>query len=111
MLRPVKDKLGLKVIGIYCLPCECCMVGAGQTGKDIQARCKEHTRYACLNQMEKSAVVEHRFQTGHNIDFSGISILDKATGFMDQILKEATKIRLHANNFNRNGGFILSHSW
>jgi hypothetical protein len=37
-------------------------------------------------------VAEHRFETGHNIDFSGISVLDKATGFMDQIRKEVIEI-------------------
>jgi hypothetical protein len=32
MLRPIKDKLGLKVAGIYCVPCECGKVYVEQTG-------------------------------------------------------------------------------
>jgi hypothetical protein len=30
MLRMKKDRLGLKVAGIYCVPCECGKVYAGQ---------------------------------------------------------------------------------
>lgn len=67
VLRP-KDKLGLKVAGIYCVPCECSKVYVGQTGRSIQTRCKEHE--ICLCQSEKSTVAEHRFETGHTIDFS-----------------------------------------
>jgi hypothetical protein len=44
-------------------------------------------------------VVEHRFETGQSVDFSSISILDKATAFMDRIIKEATEIRLHLRIF------------
>jgi hypothetical protein len=39
-------------------------------------------------------VAEHRFETGHRIDFSTTSILDKAPGYMDCMIKEAVKIRL-----------------
>jgi hypothetical protein len=58
----------------------------------------------------KSAVAEHRFDTGRNIDFKNISILDKATGYMDHVIKEATEIRLQPKNFNRDGGFTFSRS-
>ena len=30
---------------------------------------------------------------------------------MDRIVKEAVQIQLHAENFNRKAGFILSHTW
>jgi hypothetical protein len=58
MLRPVKDKLGLKVAGIYCVPCKCSSVYVGQTGRSIKTRCKEHMRYIRLGQPEKSTVAE-----------------------------------------------------
>jgi hypothetical protein len=48
---------------------------------------------------------------GHNIDFSSISILDEATGYMDHVIKEAIEIRLHLRSFNRDDGFTLSQSW
>jgi hypothetical protein len=58
-----------------------------------------------------SVLVEHRFETGHNIDFGHISILDKAAGYMDCMIKEVIKIRLHPRNFNWDDGFILSWPW
>jgi hypothetical protein len=30
---------------------------------------------------------------------------------MDRLVKEATEIQLHTNNFNRDNGFMLSQAW
>jgi len=43
-------------------------------------------------------VGEHIFETRHNINFSSISILDKATGYMDRVTMEVIEIRLHPRN-------------
>jgi hypothetical protein len=56
-------------------------------------------------------MAEHKFETCHNTEFGSITILDKAPGYMDHLIKEALKIRLHPRNFNRNRGFSLSLSW
>jgi hypothetical protein len=45
------------------------------------------------------------------MNFSSTSILDKATGYMDHMIKEAIEIRLHPRNFNRDRGFTLSETW
>jgi hypothetical protein len=111
MLGSVKFKLGLKVPGIYCTPCESGKVYIGQTGRTIETQCKEHKRHIHLGQPDKPAVAEHSIEAGHNIDFNNITILDKVTGCMDLIVKEATEICLHPNNFNRAGGFNLSRAW
>jgi hypothetical protein len=111
MLRPVKDDLGLKVHGVYQILCECGRVYVGQTGRSIEARYKEHMRHVRLKQPDKSAVAEHNFKTGHHIDFSSISVLDKTTGYMDRLVKEAIEIQLSTGNFNRDGGFMLSWAW
>jgi hypothetical protein len=42
---------------------------------------------------------------------SSTSILDRAAGYMDHLIKEATDIRLNFNNFNRECGFRLRHAW
>jgi hypothetical protein len=55
--------------------------------------------------------VQNRFETGHNTDFNHTSILDKATEYMDHMIKKAIEIRLHPNNFNRGIAFTLSQSW
>jgi hypothetical protein len=91
MLRSIK-KLCLKVSGVYCVPCECREVYIGQAGRSIGTRCKEQMRYKRLGQSEKSVVAEHRFKTGHSTVFSNTTILDKATGCMDRIIKEAIEI-------------------
>jgi hypothetical protein len=111
MLRPIQDKLGLKVASLYCVPCDCSRVCVGQTGRFIKTGSKEHMRHIRMGQPEKSAMAEHRNDTGHSIDFKSISILDKATGYMDSIIKEAIEIRLHPNKFNRDSGLTLSRSW
>jgi hypothetical protein len=45
------------------------------------------------------------------MDFSGTSISHRTSGYVDRLLKEEIEIRLNKNNFNRNGGLILSHAW
>jgi len=64
-----------------------------------------------LDQLEKSAVAEHSINTGHQIDFNNISVLDRASGYMDCLIKEAIQIRLNYKNFNRDSGFTLSRAW
>jgi hypothetical protein len=68
-------------------------------------------RHVHLKQPNKSAVVEHNFNTGHRIDFSSTSVLDKTTGYIDCLVKEAIEIRLNTGNFSRDGGFMLSWAW
>jgi hypothetical protein len=68
-------------------------------------------RHVRLDQPEKSAVAEHSINTGHQIDCNNVSVLDRASGYMDHLVKEAIQIRLNYNNFNRDSGFTLSRSW
>jgi hypothetical protein len=99
--RSVKDDLGLNVLGIYCIPCECGKVYAGQTGRSIETRCKEHRRHIRLEQPDKSAVAKHSFNTGHCIDFSSTIVLDRTSSYVDRLVKEAIVICLNNINFNR----------
>jgi hypothetical protein len=110
LLRTAKDDLGLKIPGVYHIPCECGKVYIGQTGRSIEARCKEHMRHIRLDQPEKS-VAEHSINTGHQIDFNNVSVLDRASGYVDCLVKEAIQISLNQNNFNRDNGFALSWAW
>jgi hypothetical protein len=63
----------------------------------------------CLVQHVDTAEVN--FNTGHCIDFSSTSVLDKTTGYMGHLMKEAIEIRLNTRNFNRDSGFMLSQAW
>lgn len=85
------------------------MFHLGQTDRTMETRCKEHIRH-CLVQPKKSAVAVHRFETGYDVDFSRKSILDKATGYMNRMIKEAIETRLHPRTFSMDGGFTLSRS-
>jgi hypothetical protein len=57
----------------------------------------------------KCAVAEH-FNTGHRIEFSSTSVLDKTAGYMDRLVKETIEIRLNTRNF-KVGGFMFSRAW
>jgi hypothetical protein len=111
MLRTVKDDLGLKVPGVYSVLCECREVYVGQTGRSIDVKCKEHMRHVCLNQLEKSVVAEQSINTGHHVDFNNISVLDRASGYMDHLIKKTIEIRVNYETFNRDSGFTLSWAW
>jgi hypothetical protein len=84
-------------------PYECGKVYIGQTGRSI--------RHMWLDQQEKSAVAENSINTGHQIDFSNVSLLDRASGYMDRLVKEAIQIRLNHKNFSRDNGLILRQAW
>jgi hypothetical protein len=68
-------------------------------------------RHIGLDQPEKSAVAEHSINAGHKIDFNNVSVLDRASGYMDRLVKEAIQKRLNQNNINRDNGFTLSRAW
>jgi hypothetical protein len=80
-------------------------------GRFIEARCKEHMWHIRLDQLEKPVVAEHSLNTGHQINFSNITILDRTSGYMDRVVKETIHIRLNRKNFNRDNGFNLSQAW
>jgi hypothetical protein len=76
-LRPLKDHLGVKYPGVYCVPCECGKMYVGQTSRNIGIRCKEHMRHLRVGQPEKSAMAEH-MDTGHSMKFNNTCRLAKA---------------------------------
>ncbi|KAJ4426516.1 hypothetical protein ANN_27330, partial [Periplaneta americana] len=76
------------------------------TGRTIMERCKEHQRSIRLYYPDKSAVAQHSLETGHKIDFSATTILDKTSGYWDLVIKEAIEIQLDVNNFNRDGNIV-----
>jgi hypothetical protein len=111
LLRTAKDDLGMKIPSVYRIPCECGKVYIGQTGRSVEARCKERMRHTRLDEPEKSAVAEHSINAGHKIEFDNVAVLDRASGYMDRLVDEAIQIRLNQNNFNRDNGFTLSRAW
>jgi hypothetical protein len=111
LLRPVKDRLGLRTPGVYRIPCECVRVYTGQTGNSMDIRLKAHQRHIRLELQDKSAVTEHNIDQGQRIQFHNSSILATKTRYMDRIVREAIEIELHTYNVNREDGFFLSKWW
>jgi hypothetical protein len=107
----VKYDPGLKVPGVYDIPCECKKTYIGQTSRTIEARRKEHMRHLKLGQPDKSAVAQHAMETGHRIEFNNTSRPARTKRNMDRIVKEAIKIQVNPNNINRDGGYVLSRAW
>jgi hypothetical protein len=58
-LQPLKDSIGLKIPGVYCIPWNCGMVYIGQTNRSIEIGRKEIIRHLCLGQPDKSVVAGH----------------------------------------------------
>ena len=55
----VKEALGLRIPGVYRVPCECGKVYVGQSGRTIQHRINEHGRHIRLMHPDKSVLAEH----------------------------------------------------
>jgi hypothetical protein len=89
LLQLAKDNLGCDVPGTYCFPCECGKVCGGKTGCNITTRCKQHECHIQLNQLAKSAVVDHCTEHGYKTDFDEATVLVKSAGYIGRSAKEA----------------------
>ena len=106
----MKDQVGLKTPGVYRIPCQCEKVYVGQSGRTVEKRVEEHQRYICLAHPERSAVAEHSIDNKHRIRFQETKVFASKSGYMDRLVREATELSLHPNNFNREDGLLLSRT-
>jgi hypothetical protein len=61
-LRPMKDDMGLRTLGVHSIPCGCGKVYIGQTGRSMESKVKEHHRHIWLGHPNKSVVAERSFK-------------------------------------------------
>ena len=97
---------------VYRIPCgECDRVYIGETGRDLDARMKEHDRDIRLGKTLQSAVAEHAHSTGHYPNWNNVKYVERDQHWYSRRLKEAIQIQLHPNNINRDNGIEISKAW
>jgi predicted GIY-YIG superfamily endonuclease len=97
--------------GVYQIPCSYGKSYIGQTGRSFKARLKEHIVDTTHNHISKSVIVEHSHKSKHLICFDQTKILASTPYYTSHIIREALEIEKHPDNFNREDGYKLSHSW
>jgi hypothetical protein len=110
-LRPVKDDMGLKKPGVYCIPCKCSKVYVGQFGRTIEWRVEEHRRHIRHSHSHELAVAKHNTHHDHKIRFQETQILASKSGYMDKLIREVRELDLHPNNINWEDELPLSKTW
>jgi len=90
MLKQVTDDICLDIPGIHYSPFECDKVYVGQMGYTTETKCK------------------HRIKSVYYTKFEDTTVLAKTTGYMDHLVKGATKMWLQHGNFKRDIGFMLT---
>lgn len=106
---PPEERPGI----VYKIKCICGEFYIGETGRSLTARMKEHRAACRLAAFERSAVAEHAWQAGHEIEWDDVEILDTATDLQERKVKEAVYIRLAPKGLkmNRDEGKELSSLW
>ena len=114
-LYSVRDKLPhyLMTNTIYSIKCKTCdNEYVGEALRALQVRAKEHRDAIRLGNTEKSAIAQHVHQQEepHEIDWSTMSVIDKAQSWRERKLREAFKIQ-RKPKMNRDAGLEHPKTW
>ena len=104
---PIEDQAGV-VYQISCQDCPATYIG--QTGRHLGERLKEHKRAVVKGYELESAVAEHVYKSGHEIDWS-VEVLDKDLNQRRRLVREAVMIRKNKPSMNREQGYELSRAY
>ena len=77
----------------------------------MQDKIKEYDRDIRLARTETSAISEHAHNTGHKPLWNELKFIDRDPSYYTRRVKEATHIRLHPNNINRDSGIEIPEAW
>ena len=106
---PLEERPGI----VYKIKCICGDFYIGETGRSLTTRVKEHKAACRLAAFERSAVAEHAWKAGHEIEWDDVEVLDAATDLQERKVKESVYIRLAQKGLkmNRDEGKELSPLW
>ena len=98
---------------IYKIKCICGDFYVGETKRTLATRIKEHKAACRLGAFERSAVAEHAWQEGHEINWDDVEILDTAKDLQERKVKESLYIRMVPRTclMNRDEGRELPSLW
>ena len=92
---------------VYCIPCKTCSkVYVGQNSRLLETRLSNHKAAVKHVKIDVSAVAEHVWKLGHQVDFQSTSILDHENNQFRRYALESWHIQRH-NSFNGEGGPLL----
>ena len=98
---PVSKRKGV----VYSIPCaECPRTYIGQTGRSLDLRLQEHRRALKNGDVTASAVAEHVFTAGHQVDLSKASVIDYHPHTQTRCLLESWHIQHQQVPLNRERG-------
>ena len=89
---------------VYSIPClNCNKKYIGQSKQYALKRIKQH-KQSCnainINKSERTALADHHFKEGHNLDFNNYSILDIENNYKKRLISEMINIKIN-NSINK----------
>jgi len=92
---------------VYQIPCsECPKVYVGQSGRTLKHRLSEHRRALQKGDVAASALAEHVWSTGHQVNLSKAEVIDSHPSVTTRCLLESWHIQRHPNTLNREKGTL-----
>ena len=103
---PIPDlqKSGV-VYRVCCASCSASYIG--QTGRRLCQRVDEHRRAVKMADFNSSALAEHAWSTGHQVDWNAV-VLSNPRDATTRSIQEAISIRTTNNTLNRDSGALPS---
>ena len=100
---------------IYKVNCLCGKSYIGETGRPLSTRMKEHRKAVVNGELNKSAIAEHCYKCGQQIDWANAMAIGHESDFWRRKIKESIKIKCYGtgpnSGINRDNGFEIGHAW
>ena len=98
---PLLNKSGV-VYKVECGGCNASYVG--ETKRRLESRLAEHRKAVQRGEVNASALAEHVWNAGHQVDWDSMKVLDASSRHHSRLALEAIHIRRQKNSLNRDRG-------